>query len=96
MFLEMYLYTFGGGLILYFIIHFMVKAPGAMLQNKFVGLGTLTGKTKSEIIAVVGQPNSISGLEEGKTLLQWMSTGYHISLIFNDDICEGIAHEVSI
>jgi hypothetical protein len=87
--------TLIGGFALYIIIHFLVRAPGMMLQQKFVNLGTLAGKTKDEIIVVVGNPNSISGTPDGKVIMQWMSTGYHISLIFEDDICEGVSHEFS-
>jgi hypothetical protein len=65
----------------------------ASLQNKFVGLGTLAGRSKQEIITIVGQPNSVSALPEGKSILQWMATGYHIALVFNGEICEGVSHE---
>jgi hypothetical protein len=82
-----------GGIVLYFIISAVVKAPGYSLQQKFVGLGSLTGKTKAEIIRVVGPPSSFSSLSGGKTILQWMATGYHISLIFNGELCEGVSHE---
>jgi hypothetical protein len=85
-----------GGLILYAIISELVKAPGKSLQRKFLSLGTLTGKSKSQIISVVGQPNSISGTAGGKTLCQWMATGYHIALIFNGEICEGVTHEFRV
>ena len=83
------------GIVLYFITHFLVQAPGAMLQQKFVNLGTLAGKTKDEIIAVVGDPNSISGAPEGKVIMQWMSTGYHIALNFEEDNSEGVSQEFS-
>lgn len=82
-----------GGLVLSAIIQMSVTSEGRSLQQKFVNLGTLTGKTKNEIIAAVGAPNAISASAEGKTLLQWQKTGYHIALIFNGDICEGITHE---
>jgi len=69
------------------------SVAGPSLQNKFVRMGTLAGKTKAQIISVAGQPNSISVLPGGKTLLQWMATGYHIALTFNGEICEGVSHE---
>jgi hypothetical protein len=56
-------------------------------------MGQLAGKNKAQIISVAGQPSSISALPEGKTLLQWMAMGYHIALIFNGEICEGVSHE---
>ena len=81
-------------MILYVVIQALVKAPGANLQSKFVGLGTLKGKTKNEIISVVGPPNSISAAANGKTLYQWIATGYHIALPFDGDACEGVTHQL--
>ena len=88
-----FIWVFIGGIVLYAIISAMTTAPGRSLQNKFVNMGTLTGKSKNVIISIVGSPNSISALPDGKVVLQWMATGYHIALIFNDDICEGVSHE---
>ena len=85
-----------GGLVLFFIMQAGVKSPGRALQSKFVSLGSLKGRSKTEIVAVVGLPNSISGLPNGKTLCQWMATGYHIALRFDGEICEGITHEVAV
>ncbi len=84
-----------GGLILYAIINAGVKAPGAMLRDKFVRTNPLAGKTKSEIISAVGNPSSVSSIGEG-SLLQWQATGYHIALQFDEnDICTGVTHEFS-
>ena len=63
------------------------------LAQKFAGLGTIAGKTKHEIIAVVGPPTSFSALAGNQTLLQWQATGYHIALSFTDDVCNGVTHE---
>ena len=81
------------GLVLYAVINELVKAPGRSLQRKFVSLGNIKGKSKNQIISVVGPPKSFSAAPNGKTLCQWMATGYHVALIFNGDICEGITHE---
>ncbi len=70
-----------------------VTAPGLELHQKFVSLGNMTGMTKDQIIAVVGQPSSISALPEGRTLLQWQATGCHMALQFNGDLFEAITHE---
>ena len=94
--MEFLLISIIGGSILYFIIQALVKAPGASLQSKFVGLGTLKGKTRNEIIAVVGPPNSISAAANGKTLYQWLATGYHIALLFDGDTCEGVTHQFKV
>ena len=82
-----------GGLILYAIISAAVRTPGAMLRNKFQRLATLRGKSFQTIVAITGPPTSRSGAQNGKNLYQWMATGYHIALIFDGDICEGVTHE---
>jgi hypothetical protein len=74
-------------------IQYSVMAPARELSKKFVRLGTLAGKSKDEIIEVVGLPQARSAVQDGKELLQWQATGYHIALLFKDDICEGISHE---
>jgi hypothetical protein len=70
-----------------------VIAPGRQLHQKFVLLGTIAGKTKDEIVGVVSSPTSISGLPNGKILLQWQATGCHMALRFDGDICDGITHQ---
>jgi hypothetical protein len=84
-----------GGIILFAVISAFVKAPGNLLQQKFGNLGQLPGKTKEEIIAVVGPPNSISAAGDGKSLLQWITPGYHVALLFEGEACLGITHEFS-
>ncbi len=85
-----------GGLILYWIIQYAVKAPGRTLQQKFANLGMLAGKRKDEIVGVVGPPNSISQHAEGE-LLQWIATSYHVALLFDDSgVCLGVTHETSV
>lgn len=84
-----------GGFVLFGIMSLITKAPGNLLQQKFVGLGQLPGKTKSEILAVVGPPNSVSAVGDGKSLLQWITPGYHIALVFDGEVCLGINHEFS-
>lgn len=83
-----------GGLVLFAIISAIVRAPGQALNAKFVRLGTLRGRTKDEIIRVVGRPNAISAAPDECHILQWMQTGYHIALRFDrDGICTGVTHE---
>ncbi len=71
-------------------------AAKVSLQKKFVGLGNMAGLTKAEIIAVVGQPNSVTTIGPDMTLLQWQRDGYHIALIFQGEVCSGISHEHAI
>ncbi len=82
-----------GGAISAAIQQANVTTPGRELHQKFESLGDMTGKTKDEIIAVVGPPTSTSALPEGKTLLQWQATGCHMALRFADDVFDGITHE---
>ncbi|MFJ8210415.1 hypothetical protein [Streptomyces sp. NPDC096033] len=67
------------------------------LQRKFQSLGDTSGKTKDEIIAVVGQANSYAPLEDGAYLLQWVQGGYHIAIVFGPDhLFIGINGETSL
>lgn len=68
-------------------------ASTSSVKTKFANLGVIAGKTRSEIYAAVGPPNSISSIGPGKEVLQWQVTGYHIALIFTGDICDGVSHE---
>ena len=86
-----------GGLIWYVISMAAVKAPGNALQSKFVKLGTLKGKKLDEIIAVCGYPSSVSSSNGGVKIYQWMATGYHVVLLFDEnDICLGVSSETKV
>lgn len=79
----------GGGTFLY-----INNRVNPSLNKKFVSLGVLAGKTKQEIIAVVGPPKSITAQANGGQILVWMDLDYKIELLFNDkNICEGITHQ---
>lgn len=89
----MMIWIFVGGAVLFALISMSATSPGRSLQRKFVALGTLSGKSRRQIEAAVGAPTSISGMPNG-VLLQWMASGYHIALIFNNEgICQGVSHE---
>lgn len=82
------------------IVMFAVGTPASNLQKAFVAAGDMRGKTKEEIIAFAGPPNSITEQADGKTLLQWMRTsgggGYHIALLFDaNGRMETITHQHS-
>ena len=50
--------------------------------------------TRKDIVKVVGQPNQETPLPDGRTLLQWRATGYHIALVFEKNgRCFGVTHE---
>ena len=82
-----------GGFALNRVISGVVKVPGLLLEQNFKSMSGVVGKTKTEIIAVVGNPSSVSRMPNGETLLQWMATGYHIALAFQGERCKAINHE---
>ncbi|MBR0156621.1 MAG: hypothetical protein IJM20_03760 [Clostridia bacterium] len=90
-----------GGVILYLIIKAVVKAPGAVKNAQFANLGVLKGKTYDEIKAKVGPCNAQSASTSADgvpvTIRQWISTGYHIVLLFDqNDVCLGISSETKV
>ncbi len=97
--MEGILYTIGpiiAGLIGYILIEFFVTMPGRIMQKNFLSLGTLTGKSYNEICEICGAASSVSYIN-GKKLCQWMATGYHVALMFDEnDICEGVTHETAV
>lgn len=90
-----------GSIILYLIIGCVVKVPGTLLQTKFLQLGTLTNYTYSQIVEKCGNPSSVSSTvdKDGNkiTLRQWMSAGYHIVLLFDEnEKCLGVSSETKV
>jgi hypothetical protein len=71
-----------GAPILGFIISVATKTPSQTLNEKFIGLGQLSGKTLQEIESVVGVANSVSSTigadRETVFIHQWIQTAYHI------------------
>jgi len=87
---------FCGGIALFGVMHMAVRAPGAMLRKKFQAQGNMTGKSLEEIVAACGPFKSQSSLANGRTLYQWMATGYHIALIFENNKVLSISHESAV
>jgi hypothetical protein len=76
------------------VVPFVFRAPGRALRKQFVALGTLKGRTRREIVKAVGEPATETALPDGRTLLQWRATGYHIALVFEQNgRCFGVTHE---
>jgi hypothetical protein len=76
------------------VVPFIFRAPGRALRKQFIALGTLKGKTRREIVKAVGEPATETTLPDGRTLLQWRATGYHIALVFEQNgRCFGVTHE---
>jgi hypothetical protein len=77
------------------IVPRIVLAPGRRLRKQFVLLGSLKGRTRREIVKAVGEPATETALPDGRTPLQWRTTGYHIALVFEKNgRCLGVTHEI--
>lgn len=76
------------------LVPVVFRAPGRALKKRFVALGSLKGRTRKEIVKAVGEASQETPLADGRTLLQWRATGYHIALVFNRaGRCDGVTHE---
>ena len=62
-----------------------VTAPGRELHRRFIVLGDMVGKSERDIEVAVCSPNAISSMADGRRLLQWQATGYHIAILFGPD-----------
>jgi hypothetical protein len=75
-------------------VPYVFRAPGRSLRKRFIALGTLKGMKRREIVKAVGEPGTETPLPDGRTLLQWRATGYHIALVFEaNGRCVGVTHE---
>lgn len=59
------------------------SSTGAAFQSRLVGLGDMTGKTATEIIAVLGSPTSRTSNAKGQVLLQWLAPEYQVAIVFD-------------
>jgi len=76
------------------VVPWVFRAPGRDLRKRFIALGSLTGRTRREIEKAVGPAAQETALPDGRTLLQWRATGYHIALVFEKNgRCFGVTHE---
>jgi hypothetical protein len=76
------------------VVPYVFRAPGRALRKRFVALGSLKGRSRKEIVKAVGEPAIETPLPDGRTLLQWRATGYHIALVFEKNgRCFGVTHE---
>ncbi len=79
-------------LIIIILLPLVGLAIGAMAvsdkKSAFVALGDIRGKPLEEIVAAVGQPNSISAHPDG-SLYQWLNvtggSSYHYAILFDRD-----------
>ncbi len=67
------------------------------LRARFRAAGVLVGRSKADVVKAIGrEPNSWTAAGPGRELLQWMESGYHICLVFQDGVCEGVTHESAV
>jgi hypothetical protein len=75
------------------------RYKGRLLQARFREIGNPAGKTRREIVALVGAPTKVRPLPEGKTALHWIARGYDIVLQFagsgDEAVCEGASYETA-
>lgn len=82
-------------------INSFAKAKGKILQQNFVGLGTLAGRSLGEIEGVVGPASAIAACTttEGKpgSLYTWAQNPYAITLLFDENlVCLGVNKEITL
>jgi hypothetical protein len=83
-----------GAALVAIVVPYVFRAPGRALKKQFVALGSLKGRSRRDIEKAVGPAAQETSLPEGKVLLQWRATGYHIALAFEKDgRCIGVTHE---
>jgi hypothetical protein len=75
-------------------VPYLFRSPGRALRKQFIALGSLTGRSRRDVERAVGPAAQATALPDGRTLLQWRATGYHIALVFEPDgRCVGVTHE---
>ncbi len=80
----------------WWIISGKPAADANALRNKFHSLGTVTGRTRKDIEAVVGPAKSWSSIGDNRFSYSWSTQKYYVTLIFKGDVCEGIDNEISV
>lgn len=81
------------GLVVYLFVWHWLAGGFRTLPQRFASIGDLRGRSLHEIVAAVGEPVSRSAVADGKVVYQWMGDWYHIALLFEGDVCEGVTHE---
>lgn len=66
---------------------------GVALNKRFNKLGRVTGLTIRQVTDAVGPPTAVTHASANQIIMQWQEIGYHIVLVFDGGICEGVSHE---
>jgi hypothetical protein len=53
------------------------------INKKISSLGTLSGKTREEIMSVLGPPSTVNPAGNGRLVLGWAKGDYRIDLLFD-------------
>lgn len=89
-----------GAFIGYFVAG-LYTAKGNLLQQDFIAMGNLAGKTLEEIKSKVGEPNTINACTVANTgkhgsLCTWSNAPYSITLLFDENnVCLGVNQEIT-
>ncbi|MDO4790199.1 MAG: hypothetical protein Q3998_04450 [Porphyromonas sp.] len=92
----------GFGILVGYFVAGLTTAKGYMLQEDFVAMGNLAGKTLDEIKEKVGAPRIIQACTVADTgrkgsLCTWSEMPYSITLLFDENnICIGVNNEMII
>ena len=90
----------GFGTFVGYFVAGLTSAKGNLLQQDFIAMGNLAGKTLDEIKAKVGNPNAITACTVADTgnpgsLCTWSNAPYSITLLFDENnICLGVNKEI--
>jgi hypothetical protein len=82
------------GFVIYFMIIIGRRWPGMMLQRRFNRLETPVGRSLDEITQLVGPPQAATREDGGSTLYQWITSSFHIALLFQSDHCVEVVRVV--
>ena len=65
----------------------------ARLEQRFVKMGTLKGRSLDEIVRIAGKPSHRGRIDARRELLEWRRIRFHLALTFTDGVCDGVAYQ---
>lgn len=74
------------------LVAIICAAKSVRLQNRFRRLGVLKGRHLEEILKFAGKPSHRVRMAPNRELLEWRRVGFHIVLMFTDDVCDGVEY----
>lgn len=90
----------GFGAFVGYFVSGLLTAGGKLLQQDFIAMGNLQGKTLDAIKEKVGAPNAIQSCTIADTgrsgsLCTWSKSPYSITLLFDENnVCLGVNKEI--